>query len=185
MSQPPENERSALIRKRLEAESLEDENLDEQQKEASVGFLWRLWYGLRGYALEDIVRLREAGVSMVEGNADQKHVANKKTDAEAEKAYMEAEVLRQEAAKKNMEARSKELEIERERLEIEKERLALEEEQAEAAERKAEAYERVRQAVRAIKAKGGEVLFDSDQIEAELSQLESAAEDAAQEQEGS
>lgn len=178
MSESADDPRSALIHKRLEAESLEEENLEQQQEEASVNFLWRLWYRLRGYALDDIARLREAGISSVEAKADEQHVQNKKTDAEAEKAYMEAEMLKQKAAKQEMEKRKEELNLEEKRQKLEKERLRIEREKAEAAERQAEALERIKDAIRTIKAKGGDVFFDSEQIEEELSRLDSLPETA-------
>lgn len=181
MNRPAEHKRNALIRKRLEAEQPQDEALAESQREASVNLLWRIWYGLRGYALEDIIRLREAGVSMVEGRADEKHAQNKKADAEATKAYMEAEVLKQKAARERLGVEAERLRLSRERLDLEEQELDVERGRAAALERQAEAYERVLQAIEVIKARGGDVFFDSEQVEEGLRRLSALPEHAASE----
>ncbi len=177
MNRQAGNEQSALIRKRLEPDQIEDAALEARQEEASIGFLWRIWYGIRGYALDDVNRLREAGVSMVEGQAEEKHAQNRKTDAEATKIYMEAEVLRQKAARERLEAEAEKAELEYARLELEEQALAIEQERAAALERQAEAFERLRQAVSAIKAKGGDVLFDGERIEGNLRRLNAPPEE--------
>jgi len=105
--------------------------------------------------------LKEAGVQLVEGEAGKAIGEAKKLEAEAQRIHAQAERERQAAARGNVERRPEEDNLEEERLEL----------PVEYAERVAEATERVADAIRTIRQKGGDVLFDSDEIKALMAQI--------------
>lgn len=78
--------------------------LENKQKVATVGWHIRLWRWLRGYAAEDIGRLKEAGVRQVEAEGDNKAAEAQQKISQAEKNFAEKDLIKQEALLKRAQA---------------------------------------------------------------------------------
>ncbi len=147
-------EENVILRKRAEPASVPEE-LEEDQTEATFGWLRQLWNWLKGHTATEARRLKEASVRKVEGEAAKSQKEAKKIDAEAELIYARKE-------KKKQEAKREELERLKERKKLETETL---EQKAENSERIANAFERVEKAISRIRQKGGDVALDDEQLQ--------------------
>ena len=151
-----DNLQSTMLQKQVKPASVSSQLQDQQQK-ATVSFLRRLWYSLKGFTLEDARRLKEIGMLMAEGKAGEQLAKARKVDGEAAKLHAEAESIRQEQALKD--------------LQLQRERLNMKQNQLDILERRAAAMERLVSAVQTLKIKGGEVLVDGEQIENALKRI--------------
>lgn len=143
--------KSHLVKKSVGPANV-DNDLKETQKQATHNWIIRIYYKIRGYAAEDITKLKKVGIEMVEYKSLKEGAEAIKVISEAEKNFAEAESKRVETAIK--EARAQ------------KENVDLTEKMAQNAERIADATERVEKAISKIKQQGGNVFFDIVQLKA-------------------
>ena len=121
-----------------------------------LSFVRRCIDWVRGRTAEDFGRVKEAGIQVAEGEGRMRHAEALRNEAEAAVQFAEAEVKLQEAEAK--------------RIENEAARRALAERsptEAEVgrAERIADAVERMERSMSAVRAKGGVVGFDLEELE--------------------
>jgi hypothetical protein len=109
-----------------------------------VAYFWRL---LKGYTANDIDRLKEAGVRLVEGKAEKEHAEATAKIATAAREHGEAERARAEAEKLRAEAD-----------------LLRAKSDADSLLSQVEAFERVETAISKIKQRGGDVAFSKAEI---------------------
>jgi len=154
LSTDGQDSKGAYIRKRALPSQVPGE-LNNQQEEATFGWLRTIWNKVRGLTASEARRLKEAAVHGVEGEAAKRMNEARKLDAEAQLKYALAEEKRREAA-------LKELEYERQARSLQNTQLY---EDVDRVERIADATERLADAISRIRQMGGDVAFDSDQFE--------------------
>lgn len=125
-------------------------SLQRQQDEATEGLVRRVWGWIKGQTVEDVARLREAGVQLVEGEAATKVNQAKKLEAEARKAHAEADAIEQDTATKRLLLQIELRELNKNNLDDSGQVL--------------NAVERVELSMSRIRQDGGSIAFDSDQL---------------------
>lgn len=128
------------------------------KRQRRINWFMKIIYSIRGQAFDDVNRLKEAGVKIVEAEAAHKMATARKVEAEAHAIYVEAEIkrerfLQEPVAKKPVEVDSVEFN------------------ETDDTNKEEEAMQRLLAAARAIKSMGGQVMFDSAQISEELDKL--------------
>jgi uncharacterized protein (UPF0335 family) len=159
-----QNQPNALVKKVVQPAEVPP-SLEEQQQKATAGWWRTLLNKVKGYTASDASRLKEAAISGVEGESAKRVNEAKKLEAEAQMLHAEAEVKRQEAALKSLQIRKKLFELEDNRLDEDIERI----------ERIADATEHLANAISRIRQMGGDVGFDTSQLENMLKQIEKKA----------
>lgn len=148
------NEELAIVIQKKAQPSLVPENLNEQQKRATFNWLRNLWHKVKGYTASDVLRLKEAAIQNVEGEALKKLSEAKKNEAEAARLFAESERIKRESAIKDLEIANKKKSL------VD----SITEEDMSKLERVANATERLNNAISSIRQKGGDVGFDSETI---------------------
>lgn len=142
-----EPEQNKIVKKTIDPAPV-PKDLKNKQIGSTYSWIVRLWRAIREYTVEDIGRLKEAGVSLVENKSNLKAAETYKSLAEVERTFAEAEDLRQAAALKKAQAKKVEEEAKEIRIRA-----------------KIEAFEHLSNAVSRIRQQGGEVAFNLEQLE--------------------
>lgn len=172
-------ESQALIQRRFSP--VQTSSTDQRRKAFSRGLRW-IWYKLKGYAINDIDRLHEAGIVAVEAKAHATVYENLKKEAEAAKIFAETEEIKQRTAANYQltESKNRDVLIKQQEQFVDLQERSAEAERAkvEAAkthtselEKQAQAWERVLSAITEIKTQGGDVFFSGRQLESRITQL--------------
>lgn len=152
---------SSLVKRRLEAANVPPK-FKAQQQRSTFGLVGRLLKAIRGYTIDDIGRLKEAGVGMVEAETKIKESTALKNLAEAERMYAEVEEKRIENSIKEAELQKLQAEarlVNAETSKTEAETVGIKNKIREVA------LSRLLQAVSQIRQQGGDVMLDRKQLE--------------------
>ncbi len=142
-----ESGKAKIVKKTIDPAAV-PKSFHDEQIHGTYNWFVRLWHAVRGYTANDIGRLKEAGVRLVENESDLKAADVRKKLAQAERSFAEAEYLRQAAALKRSKAEKKDAEAEAIRIKA-----------------TTDALDRFSDAVSRIRQQGGDVAFSLEQLE--------------------